>query len=305
MELWISQWRSYSRAQQLLYLGFRKYRDDVIVVTSPSFHLEGYEPTISSQPTPYFVELHDQEGHILTAKRLGLEDFHTSLDDASLDFLVALPWRAEAAKIVFKREDQILHSVEIEGITPEVQLNAPFGDRMMAGQEAISWNVRDRDEPMTYIIRYSSDGGQTWHAVATGISVNEWTLDFDNLPGGDRCVIQVLASAGFRTGKATSEPFAVASKPRKPTIISPSNGAIVIEGDSVHLFVFVQSPEGSVVTEELTWSSSINGFLGSGPEVVIHTLSVGHHRVTLSTGDGCGDEASTCINLTVQAREYQ
>lgn len=293
------------RPWEILHLHFTKYRDDVIVLGSPSFHLKGFIPTVFGQSLPYFVELQNKEGRILQAKRVYNADFHTSLDDAFVHLSVALPWDDQADKLVFKRENEVIHSVELEETAPEVQLDAPFGGRTMAGQQDISWRVRGRDEPAAYIVRYSNDGEQTWHAVATGITINEWTLDFDTLPGGDQCVIQVLASAGFRTGQATSEPFAVANKRRKPMIISPDNGAIVIEDDSVHLFGFVQSPEGSVGTEELTWSSSINGFLGSGPENVIHTLSVGRHHITLSTEDGCGDEASTCINLTVQPREYQ
>jgi hypothetical protein len=288
------------RPIELLYVHFMKYRDDVIVLRSPSFHLEGLAPMVWGQPTPYFVELHDREGRILEAERIYNKDFHTSFDSAHIDFSISLPWQTEAAWVVFKREDQVLHSVEVEETTPEVQLDAPFGGRTMTGQQTVSWSVSGSDDSMSYILRYSNDERHTWRAVATGIMVREWTLDFDDLPGGDKCMIQVLASAGFRTGKATSEPFIVTCKPRKPSIISPSNGENVIEGDSVHFFGFAHSPEGSAEPEALTWSSNIDGFLGSGPENVIHTLSVGHHRITLSTDDGCGGEASTSINLTVQ-----
>lgn len=135
-----------------------------------------------------------------------------------------------------------------------MELNAPFGGRTMTGQRTISWTT---EEPATYIVRYSHDGGQSWRAVATERTENEWTLDFDDLPGGDTCIIEVLASAGFRTGKVNSEPFIVLRKPREPSIIAPSNGASVIQGESVHLFGFAHSPEVSAEPEALTWSSNI------------------------------------------------
>jgi hypothetical protein len=118
-------------------------------------------------------------------------------------------------------------------------------------------------------------------------------------------MIQVLASAGFRTGVATSESFIVPRKPRKPSIISPSHGETFSQGDSVHLFGFAHSPEGLAEAEDLIWSSSTNGFLGSGPEVIVHMLSIGRHRITLRTVDGYGSEASAEVTVTVQPKEYQ
>ena len=287
---------------ELLHLHFTKFRDDTIVPRLPSFHIEGFAPEVSGQSTPYFVELHNNEGRILEAKRLYNEDFHTSLDDAYVDFSIVLPWQAEAGRVVFKRERQEIYSLDIEETAPEVELNAPYGGRTVTGQQAISWTT---EEPATYIVRYSQDGGKTWRGVATEITDNELTLDFDDLPGGGTCMIQVLASAGFRTGKATSDAFTVARKPREPSIIAPGKEASVVQGESVHLFGFAHSSEGSAEPEALTWSSNIDGFLGSGAEAVVHTLSVARHRITLSTDDGRGDEASTSVNLTVRPREYQ
>jgi len=289
--------------RELLHLAFTVYRDGIVALRLPGFHLAGLPPVVSGESTPYFVELHDKEGRILKAKRINNQDKHTSLDDAYVDFTVALPWHEAAETVVFKRENEVLKSVAIENATPVVKLDAPFGDKPMTGPQAISWSVESPNESLIFIVRYSNDEGRTWHAVATGITVKEWKLDFDKLPGGDKCVIQVLASAGFRTGKATSEPFAVARKPYKPSIISPSNEATFVEGNSVRFFGFAHSPEGSAKPAALDWSSNRDGFLDSGAEAVVHTLSVGRHRITLTTNDGCGDEASACINITVRPRE--
>src|SRR5436190_24175754 len=74
-------------------------------------------------------------------------------------------------------------------------------------------------------------------------------------------------------------------------LVSPRNGATFIQGESVPLFGVGYSPAGgSVEPEILNWSSSIDGFLGTGQQLVVHTLSGGRHCITLSADDACGGD---------------
>jgi hypothetical protein len=127
-------------------------------------------------------------------------------------------------------------------------------------------------------------------------------VDLDTLPSGAKCLFQVLTSSGMRTGVATSAPFAIAPRPRQPLIIFPKPGT-VRQGDPVHLFGVTGGPGGSSARPTgLTWSSSIDGYLGSGSQLVVHTLSPGTHRVALSGDDRMGGVGSDSVVVTVQPR---
>lgn len=292
------------RQSELLYLSFTISHDGVVVPEETSFHLKGFRIPQVGISTPYFVELHDKEGRILEVQRLHIDDVHRSLDDAYQDFFLALPWRAEADKVVFKREEKILHLIEIGKAVPEVEIKSPKGGGTLTGKQKVDWIASCDQKPLSYILRYSNDGGQSWHSLATRLTVSEFTVDLNALPGGQKCIFQVLASdEGIRTGVATSESFSVPPKPFKPSIISPQNGDTFALGESVHLFGVASSPDGSA--ESLNWSSKIDGHLGTGSQVIVHTLSAGRHCVTLSADDGCNGEASKSIYITVRPRESQ
>lgn len=76
-------------------------------------------------------------------------------------------------------------------------------------------------------------------------------------------------------------------------------------GALLHMFAVAHSPDGSHSSEELNWTSSIDGFLGSGSQLIVHTLSIGRHCISLEVGDGCGNETSDRINITIKRkRDY-
>jgi hypothetical protein len=285
--------------REFLHLFLTIFRDGRVVMRGPGFHLLGERPEPAGDPTPYFVELLDEAGHILEAQRLRLADVHRSLDDASLDFPVALAWRAPARKLVVKREQEILHALEVAHDAPKVAFSAGLAGKTLAGEQQIAWRAQGGAEPLSYVLRYSHDGA-TWRRLAGPLGDDRHTVDFDALPGGDACWLQVLASGGLRTGVASSGPFAVARKPRRPVILSPQDGAKFDHRATVQLYGAAVAPGGeSAPAEVLAWASSIDGHLGTGTPLHTHTLTPGRHCVTLSVDDGCGGETSTSIFITV------
>jgi hypothetical protein len=103
----------------------------------------------------------------------------------------------------------------------------------------------------------------------------------------------------LRTGVATSEAFHVSRKPRAVEILSPRNGDVFKANQSVNLCGFSHSIEGSGDPNDLNWSSGIDGYLGSGAQVIAAKLAPGRHRITLSGDDGMGGETSTSIYIKV------
>jgi len=73
------------------------------------------------------------------------------------------------------------------------------------------------------------------------------------------------------------------------SISSPAAGASVVLGTTLTFGGAGSDPEdGSLSGAALTWSSSINGSIGSGASFSTNALSVGNHVITLTATDSKG-----------------
>jgi hypothetical protein len=254
--------------------------------------------------TPYLVELQDQDGNSLVSQRLRLYEPYQTLDDAVLDFFVEIPSHDDATSLVIKQDDRTLYTHAIAKPGPAVILKQlkPAAKSGTKHPEtiAISWSsAGPRDTSVRYTLRYSNDGGRSWFVVASDLTKTEYTVDLDELPGGDECVLEVTSASRQRIGSATSESFQVPRKPRAIEILSPRNGEVVEASASISFFGFLQSLEGSGDPDGLNWSSSVDGYLGSGNQVIPSALTPARHRITLSGDDGMGGETSKSIYIRV------
>lgn len=290
--------------QQVMTFSFALDRNEKVEHFKPGLDAVVPPPVPTGPVTPYTVELHDQDGNPLVSQRLRLYEPHQTLDDAVLDFFVEIPRRDDATSVVIRQDDRTLYKHAIAKSGPVVTLKslkpAAKARAVHPGTIAVGWAATGaRDSSARYTLRYSNDGGRTWFVLAADLTQKEYTVDLDELPGGDECVLQVTAASGLRTGIATSESFQVARKPRAIEILSPKNGDVVYASQSVSFFGFSQSLEGSGDSDGLNWSSSIDGYLGSGNQVIPSTLTPGRHRITLSGDDGMGGETSKSIYIRV------
>ncbi|MDF1515397.1 MAG: hypothetical protein P1S60_16425, partial [Anaerolineae bacterium] len=62
---------------------------------------------------------------------------------------------------------------------------------------------------------------------------------------------------------------------------------------------FAYDTESGDRTPMMTWHSSRDGFLGTGNELSVASLSGGSHTLTLTADDGEGHEGFDAIHLTV------
>jgi hypothetical protein len=201
----------------------------------------------------------------------------------------------------FRRHGEVLHRQELEEPPPELALKAPrrTGDR----EEVIrlEWKPAQKEPPLTYLLRYSHDGGETWRAVAADLTEPRCAVNLDLLPGGEDCRFQVVASSGIRTTVTESDPFAVPVKPVQAHILEPQPDAVYREGEAVVLRGGGFSPDHETTRfDEVSWRSSLEGHLDVGYELAVATLSPGRHRITLSVPDGLGGEATAGAFIEVR-----
>ena len=84
------------------------------------------------------------------------------------------------------------------------------------------------------------------------------------------------------------------------TILSPTNGAAYVEGDVVTLQATASDNEDGDVTTAITWSSNIDGAIGTGGNSNV-ILSVGTHTLTVSVTDSHGLATSVVATVVVEA----
>jgi len=296
-----------SQDGQYLFLNFRIYRGGKVEVL-PSFHYLSLPTVKQGRWTPYAIELRDRYNKPLHVQRVWLTDPHKNLDSASLRFFKPIPFHKETMRIVFTCgasgdcEQKELLSVDVPVDAPKVRIVSPEEGKQLSGKVRVAWEAHFDDKPLHYLLRYSNDGGKSWRAVAPRLRTTEYVVDLDNLPGGEGCQFQVLATEGIRTGMAVSEPFRVPQQPRETSIILPTPGVVFAPGQTVTFVGESFSPHtGSAQPSELQWHSDLDGALGVGHEISLNKLRPGLHTISLKAPDGCGGESMVSLQIEVKA----
>jgi hypothetical protein len=162
----------------------------------------------------------------------------------------------------------------------------------------------------------SSDGGNTWATptrltsvlspqIDTGFEWGDYNgldivgsqlmtifTDNRNELGGTADSADVYA-AGLTVGGGPG------NTPPTVTITAPPNGTSVPVATSVTFTGTATDPEDGTISASLTWSSSLNGIIGSGASFSTASLSAGTHTITASVTDSAGAPGSASITLTV------
>jgi hypothetical protein len=236
--------------------------------------------------TPFFVSFIDVEGN-------EVETVH---------FNFQIPEQTGAARILLKRERQILDVLTVSDNPPTVTVLSPNGGESWSGLQTIRWEAEDLDQdPLSFTILYTPDDGRSWFPVASGVQGDSFEVDTSILPGGDGARIRVIATDGFNTAQDDSDgTFTVAGKPPEPTIMLPEAGAQFASGELISFHGEATDAEDeSIPDASFIWSYDSIAF-ATGREVTA-ILPDGVHEVTLTVVDSDGntseDEVVIFVNV--------
>jgi hypothetical protein len=200
-------------------------------------------------------------------------------------YLALIPWHDEATEVLILRGNDVLERFPIEAEAPRIA-EPYWQDAEDKTIRRLTWTS---DTPAArFAVRYSPNGGDTWRAVEPWLEQPSCAIDFDTLPGGDAAQVEIVASAGFRTTRVLLRIGVVPRKARVAQIIWPAESLVVRRSQTVRLMGQAVSADGEALVDTLQWESGLDGSLGTGRELLLHTLSAGRHLITLTTGDGVG-----------------
>jgi len=214
----------------------------------------------------------------------------------------AVPWAAGTVKVEIRYQGSVVASRTASANPPSVTITSPgAGTTLPGGPFNVTWTGSDPDDDtLTYSVLYSNDGGTSWQALATNLSVPDLTLNTDQLPGGSG-LIRVLASDGLLSGQDTSGAFSVPKHAPSVQIDMPSEGQVFFPTQQIVLQGSANDVEdGTLGDAAFRWSSSIDGDLGTGASLGTSELTTGQHIITLTVtdSDGMTSQAQRTITIT-------
>lgn len=308
------------------------------VTLFPCAHHELIAPTPDNPRGNVAVETYAADGALLSSVRVDTRTCRESCADAthlhrSTPLYVNVPrWvdGVEAARIVVMecRGHTAGHvlaeltrsahapsnaslSIGLAGFDGGIDEGIKFDPRADAleGRVRLSWSASDVDgDPLVADLLYSPDGGNAWFPLTVAEESGVFEFDTAEIPAsrGVHGRFRVVVSDGMNSTEY-EQPLSFrvgAGSPPDVHIIGPNNAVSVKQGATVFLHGSAWDLDEQLIPDaSLTWTSSLDGALGTGRQLLRRNLSVGEHLLTLRGTDGDGLFNEKMITLTVTARD--
>jgi subtilisin-like proprotein convertase family protein len=253
--------------------------------------------------TEYSLEWQDASGLSLDSFFFDVDFLNQEIEPVDEEpFLFVLPFQAGTERVVLKRDATVLASHQRSAHAPTLTITAPTLGATWTSMETIRWETADADgDPVTVSLLYRPDDASGWLPIHADFEGSAFTVDSSEFPGGEEARVLVVATDGFNTTIATSEPFTVLRKGPQPIILEPVDGTEVVPGSSLVFTGSGYDPEdGPLDTTTFAWTSDQLGAFGTGPEAVLDWLAEGTHRLTLTACDADGNTGSDTITVYVR-----
>ncbi|GAB6094807.1 hypothetical protein JCM14469_10590 [Desulfatiferula olefinivorans] len=145
-----------------------------------------------------------------------------------------------------------------------------------------------------------SGASLVWVSSLSGQIGTGSPLVINTLPEGDHVITLTATDSSGASTDSDPLTITVGNSPPIATLTSPADGASFNQGATVTFRgTGTDTEDGSLTGAALTWTSSVDGLIGTGTILPIATLSIGTHTITLTVTDSQGDTDSTAIAITI------
>ena len=147
-----------------------------------------------------------------------------------------------------------------------------------------------------------NNGGWAYLFGASPLSATTMGLVIDEDQIGDNERAHTTEQVGYLVfGQNVDLPLTPPNQPPTVTITNPPSGSTFNQGDNISFTGTAIDPEDGNISANLTWTSSIDGSIGSGASFMTSSLSVGTHTITASVTDLGGLSDDDQISVTINA----
>lgn len=213
-----------------------------------------------------------------------------------LDFVEAMEWPDEVARIQINRDDSQIASFDV-GEAPSVEISGP---EQHEGALVLHIRVHHPRRHASLVVLFTGDNGETWSPVAIDPAQDEpLVVDSSRLRGGGSCRFRAVATAEFKAASADSHSFSLPRTDRRLVIDVKEAHC---EPGHVDLIAMIdlQGHEG-VEPHDIAWHSDLAGELGRGYMLSVD-LEEGRHRITATIPGGASDRIQATSIIVVGGR---
>ncbi|MEM1085023.1 MAG: Ig-like domain-containing protein, partial [Verrucomicrobiota bacterium] len=139
----------------------------------------------------------------------------------------------------------------------------------------------------------------SWSSDVDGVIGTGATFNYAALTPGPHVITATATDSGLATG-SDSVSITVNAKP-VVTITSPADSSTSNDGDSVTFTATATDAEDGNVAASLSWSSDVDGVIGTGATFNYAALTPGPHVITATATDSGSAEGSDSVSITVNA----
>jgi hypothetical protein len=210
--------------------------------------------------------------------------------------------------IVERTRSPAAPEIAFESIASVEEGASGAADAHLSGRVRVEWRGEDRDgEELTYNLLYTFDGGQSWLPVVLGRRDTTFEFDVAQVPAslGRNGRLRLVASDGMNNAMIESAPLAL-GRPSPPEVhlFTPNQGTVHALAAPIALHGSAWDREDSMLDgEQVTWSSSRDGVLGHGRLLVVDSLSVGAHTITMQAFDLTGQASTDTVAIEIVPRD--
>jgi hypothetical protein len=278
------------------------------VVLNPMQRARGFPVRPEPVRTRYRVALADEAGDVLADNAITLAaGYAQHAPDPELGcpcfFFTSIRYVEGARQVVVSRDGEVVHRVTLPLHAP--RLSKPGTTRQGGRRLRLTWKATHEDGlPLTYWVRYSADGGESWQPLAVNLTKQSFDVDLTQIPGGRGRLLQVGAHDGYNSVYRAIGPFDIPLWPPEAIIIHPAEGQVVhsqqtllLRGEGLSI------QDGSLPREAMRWTSDRDGELGYGKRVPVRLSAHGPHRLTLTVTDQGDISRRTSVSVVMAAEE--
>lgn len=230
---------------------------------------------------------------------------HSDVELEAADFSFALPYTSAVRQLRLRTDAGIQATRQISANAPTLRFTTDFGGQTLTGNRTVTWSGADADgDTLSYSLFYSPDGQlQIPLALETNNTNYEWNTSA--VPTGTAPRLTLTATDGANATTIESATFTLPNRAPRVMILTPLDQQQFKTGETVLLEGTLDDPEDGITPRpRLTWTSSLQGALGTGRQLALTNLQAGTHLITAAGTDSQGARGSATLTVIVRADNF-